>query len=148
MTKTQGQQQGFTLIELMIVIAIIGILLAIAVPNYQQYVLRSRLVDAHTQLSDQRTKMEQFFQDNRTYLKNGGGATECGRAMTASSYFTYTCTATPSTFLLTAESNTKLGAAKAYTYTINHSGVRATTNFAGVAKTNVSCWITSKDGKC
>jgi prepilin-type N-terminal cleavage/methylation domain-containing protein len=47
---------GFTLIELMIVVAVIGILLAIGVPNYQEYVLRSKLTDALSSLSQLRVR--------------------------------------------------------------------------------------------
>jgi type IV pilus assembly protein PilE len=61
------KQQGFTLIEIMIVVAIVAVLAAIAVPNYRDYVTRSRTVEATSGLADARVKMEQFFQDNRTY---------------------------------------------------------------------------------
>ena len=64
---------GFTLIEVMIVVAIIAILAAIAIPNYTAYVQRSRLTEATSKLSDLRTKMEVFFQDNRSYGTSGCG---------------------------------------------------------------------------
>src|SRR5262245_7477408 len=64
MVRKQG---GFTLIEVMIVVTIIAILAAVAIPNYSDYVTRGRVVEAIAGLGDARTKMEQFFQDNRTY---------------------------------------------------------------------------------
>ncbi len=56
---------GFTLIEVMITVAVIAILAAVALPNYIEYVTRSKLVEAKTNLSDMRTRLEQYFLDNR-----------------------------------------------------------------------------------
>ncbi|MFC4160656.1 type IV pilin protein [Chitinimonas lacunae] len=150
MTKPQSQQ-GFTLIELMIVVAIMGILLAIAIPNYQQYMLRSKLVESSTTLQDMRVQMEQYFQDNRTYVNAAG---QCGRTMPTApqvKYFTYACAAnaaTPNEYVITASSTTKLSkTAGDYVYTINHSNVRQTTKFGG-ATVNLNCWTTSKNASC
>lgn len=59
--------KGFTLIEVMIVVVIIGILSAIAYPNYSEYVRRGARADAMTLLLDAANKQEQFFVDNREY---------------------------------------------------------------------------------
>lgn len=59
--------KGFTLIEVMIVVVIIGILSAIAYPNYSEYVRRGARADAMTLLLDAANKQEQFFVDNRAY---------------------------------------------------------------------------------
>ncbi len=67
-----GPYRGFSLIELMVTVAIVAILAAIALPSYYEYITRSRLVDAHTRLGDLRIQMEKYFQDNRTYLSRRG----------------------------------------------------------------------------
>lgn len=59
--------KGFTLIELMIVVAIIAILSAIAVPNYQNYLVKSRRSAAEQYLMTLANKEEQYLLDNRTY---------------------------------------------------------------------------------
>ena len=58
---------GFTLIELMIVIAVVAILAAVALPAYGDYLRRGQLPEAFTNLADLRVKMEQYYQDNRSY---------------------------------------------------------------------------------
>src|SRR2546423_8505483 len=64
--------RGFTLIEVLIVVAIVGVLAAIALPNYSDYVKRGKIIEATQRLSEARVKMEQFFLDNRKYTGGCG----------------------------------------------------------------------------
>ena len=137
--------KGFTLVELMITVAIIGILSAIAIPAYGNYVVRGKLVEATGELANGRIRFEQFFQDNRTYL--GAEAAVCPAT---TKYFTYNCgTPTATTYTLTANSaaNQGLGAAGDYAYNINESNVKATTKFAG-AVNGSPCWIMKAGDSC
>ena len=64
----QKLQQGFTLIELMIVVAIIGILAALAVPAYQDYTIRSKVSEAASLASAARTAVDVYFSENGTLV--------------------------------------------------------------------------------
>lgn len=66
--RIDGASAGFTLIELMIAVAVIGILAAIAYPSYQQYVLRANRVDAQALLTETAQFMERYFTTNGTYV--------------------------------------------------------------------------------
>lgn len=64
---TRRPQAGFTLIELMIVIAVLAILAAIAYPNYQDHVRKANRADAKSMLSQVASRQEQFFLNNKSY---------------------------------------------------------------------------------
>ena len=72
MTK-QVKQSGFTLIELMIVVGIVGILMAVAYPAYQDQVRKTKRADAQAGLTELAQFMERFYTSNGRYV-NGGGA--------------------------------------------------------------------------
>ncbi len=79
-------QQGFTLIELMIVVAIVGILAAIAIPAYQDYVARSKVSEAMAALGACKTSVTEYVQVNAGSLPANIGAAGCTSA--ASQYVT------------------------------------------------------------
>ncbi|MDD2893423.1 MAG: type IV pilin protein [Halothiobacillaceae bacterium] len=140
------QQNGFTLIELMVVVVVIGILASVAIPAYQDYVIRGKLPEGTSGLADARVKMEQYFQDNLKYGDAGG--TTCPAAVaTSSTYFTYSCS-TPATDKYTITATGK-GALVGFVYTINESNIKKTTGLkAGWGSTPANCWITTKGGSC
>ena len=147
-------QRGFTLIEVLMVVTILGVLLVIAVPAYNDYTTRGKIVEAHSQLADLRVKMEQFYQDNRNYGTGGCGTTAGGVTtvtMPATKYFSYSCTlgAGGQTFALSALSKAPaLGAgAGDYTFTVNETNAKATTKFKGAAS-SLGCWIIKKGDAC
>ena len=98
-------QKGFTLIELLIVIAVIGILAAVALPSYSDYITRGKIPDATSGLASKRVKMEQFFQDNRTYLAVAPQTNDCDLDTTTSEYFNFSCPAAATATTYTRESD-------------------------------------------
>ena len=76
------RNNGFTLIELMVTVAIVAMLVAIAYPSYRNYVIRGQLTNATNGLSAVSANMERYFQDNRTYLAANGFTPPCATAAT------------------------------------------------------------------
>ena len=72
-TMKQNVQKGFTLIELMIVVAIIGILAAIAIPAYTDYTIKSRIAEGASLMGKSKTALEVYWSENGTLLAPGGG---------------------------------------------------------------------------
>jgi type IV pilus assembly protein PilE len=143
------QQLGFTLIEVMVVVVIVGILAAVALPAYNNYVMRGHIPDATSYLAAAQTRMEQWFQDQHSYL-NG---TVCGAATasdtTSSSYFDFTCTGTATTFTLTATGKSMMSG---FVYSVNESNIRSSSVASPAPSswvaTQSNCWITKQGGVC
>ncbi len=141
-------QEGFTLVELMVVVAIIAILASVAMPAYNDYVTRGKIPDATSTLATKRVQMEQYFQDNRKY---DGGPAACNADTTTSNNFDFSCATgepTATTYIIQAVGKNSMAG---FTYTIDQSNNRQTTSAptawqAGSMPT--SCWITKKGGAC
>lgn len=131
-----GNSHGFTLIELMIAVMIIGILTAIALPQYSEYILKGKLSEAMSLLSDLQVRQEQYYQDNRTYA-NGMAPRTAGEyftatsCVTASSGQTYVCSAN--------------APALGYTYALTEAGAKTTLQPGGAT---ASCWLRNGSGVC
>lgn len=161
------RQQGFTLIELMITIAIIAVLTAVALPSYTDYVTRSKLAEAYAHLSDLRVKMEQHYLDNRRYSSNAGGGT-CGipggNTPTAqgTKYFDFTCASANASgnptgdqeYTLTASGKASEGLS-GIAFSIDQGNMKRTTVTAatpmadkGYTAGTTACWIRKKPTQC
>jgi type IV pilus assembly protein PilE len=157
-------KKGFTLIELMITVAIVAVLAGIALPSYSDYVTRSKFAEATGNLADLRVKMEQYYADNRRYSTTAGGGT-CGipggNAPTAADarYFTYVCASTAPNgigdqqFVLTANGVPAQGL-NGISFTVDFANTKTTavtaaTDMANKGYTgNVGCWVRKKPSDC
>jgi type IV pilus assembly protein PilE len=137
-------QKGFSLIELMVAVVIVGILARIAFPAYTSYIIRGKIPEATSNLASKRVQLEQYYQDNRTYV----GAPACTGDTASSKFFTFSCgtTATATTYTVTA---TGTGTMAGFTYTIDQSNTKQTTAApTGWTPTSTTCWITKQGGAC
>lgn len=143
------RSRGFTLIELMIAVAIVAILAAIAIPSYSEYVRRGRITEAVSTLSGMRVKMEQFFQDNRTYVLACGIPGSSVAPLPTSTNFVYACpTLTGVAYTITATGNAG-SSLEGFQYTINQANAQSTVMTApSTWPSNAGCWVLKKDGSC
>lgn len=139
---------GFTLIEVMITVAIIGILSAIALPAYTDYIRRGRIPEATSILAATQVRLEQWFQDQKNYY--APSSTGCGIANPPDGkFFTFACVAGSggASYVLTA---TGYGAMTGFSYTVNQDGTQGSV-VSGVStawNATKACWIVNKGGAC
>ena len=142
--------KGFTLIEVMVVVAIIAILAAIALPAYSDYVKRANLVDGTNQLAAFRAQMEQYYQDARDYRDVGTAyKSPCGTTATPNintttlPNWTFACSGVSQTaYLITA---TGRGPVINFVFTINQNNTQATVSPSPWG-TATDHWIMKKGG--
>jgi type IV pilus assembly protein PilE len=124
------RNHGFTLIELMIVVVIVGILAAIAYPSYRNYILKGNRASAEAFLMDGAQRQQQYFLDNRAYAPDLGTlfGTTSAIPKEVSPYYQITVATAigpPPTFLLTAAPQGTQVANNEPTLTIDQAGTRA-----------------------
>lgn len=146
MNMANRVNSGFSLIEVLIVVAIIGILSAIAIPMYGDYVTRSKIQQATAGLGDARVKMEQFFLDNRTYV-GGAAPWACGTPQPTSRYFDFSCVSTANTYTVTASGKAGEGMG-GFAYTIDQSNTQTSTFTVTGWNNSATCWVTKKGETC
>jgi type IV pilus assembly protein PilE len=126
--------RGFTLIEIMIVIAIIGIVITIAAPSYTEYLKKGRRAEVVSLLSEQAQILERFYTRNNVYTGVTG-------LSAGNDFYTLTPTITDQTFVLTAtrKSGTSMATDKCGDFTLTNTGVRGMSN-ATTGLTTKDCW--------
>lgn len=140
--KQRMQAAGYTLVEIMITVVIVGILSAVAIPAYTDYVTRGRLTEAFTALGGAQASAEQFWANNRTYVGFDAATT----FPAATTNFTYALSgASTSAYTITATGQAK---AAGFVYTINQAGTKATTGSPTGWGTSTTCWVDRKGGAC
>lgn len=147
----QRKQQGFTLIELMIVVAIVGILAAIAVPAYQDYMTRAKVSEGVAAIDQARTAVADFytsqghFPGNTSLFTNNAGTAAASMTMNNAKYasaITYAY-ATPTTGTLTVAFKA-IGSAVPLNSTITWSGTGSTTTVAWTCAVTATGSIAAK----
>ena len=142
--------QGFTLIELMITVAIVAILAAIAYPNYRNYVIRGQLVDATQGLSAVYANMERYFQDNRSFQAVPPFTPPCTATAIVAGRFSITCTSADANHFIATAVGTAGTNVAGFTFTVDQDNTQQTTVAPPAPSSFLGCttaWVT-KTGGC
>lgn len=108
MIESKTKQRGFTLIELMIVIAIVGILASVALPAYQDYTVRAKLAEPMAFLAEAKTSMSEYFVANGTLPAS---ATAAGIRSTIGTAITSSLAVSSGNLIVTVTDDSSLGEA-------------------------------------
>jgi len=138
MSKPSTDVRGFSLIELVIVLLIIAILAAIAIPSYRQYVVRANRVDAQRSLMDLAARQERFFYSRNAYataLSDLGA----NSSVAGANYTIAPPSATSTAFTITASAvgSQQKSDQACQTLTITNTGVQGST---GTTSNDPKCW--------
>ena len=130
----RSSNRGFTLIEIMIVIAIIGIVMTIAAPSLTEYMNKGRRAEAAGLLSEQAQLLERFYSQKNAY-------TDATGLSAGNDYYSITPTLTDQAFLLTAvrKADSSMATDKCGDLTITNTGVLGMVN-AKSGLTSKDCW--------
>ena len=134
-TGRRADQVGFTLMELMIVVTVIGILAAIAYPSYTEYVRRSKRVDAQTELLEMAQFMERYYTENNSYVDAVLPVTESPKDAANKAYdIEFAAAPTASAYTLRAVPKNSMDGDGCGTLTLTSTGVK------GAGGTVSECW--------
>lgn len=134
------RQQGFTLIEMMIVLLIVAILAAVAIPSYRKYVVRSHRMDAQRALTELAARQERFLYSNNSYADSVSALG--GTSSMAGSYYTVSvdpasATTTTYTVVATAVGSQHDDDTQCQTLSLDQAGRQEST---GSTANDPKCW--------
>jgi len=130
LTRLGKKVSGFTLIEVMIVVAIVAILASIALPAYNEQMIKSRRTDVQRLLVSRAQDLERYFTANGRYVTAAGGNT-CGGGDAGNSFYTVATACTDTTFTITATPVTSGAQSADGTQTLTHTGARGGSENSG-----------------
>ena len=135
----RNPSHGFSLIELLIVVAIIGILAAIALPMYGTYVAESALKPVQVAMLETAQSLEQYAQDHNTYVGGCANLPAVANAQINCSLLSAT------SYNIQAQGT---GSLSGLIYTLDQAGARSTPSAPASWQSNATCWVAGPDGAC
>lgn len=131
-------ERGFTLIELMIVVAIVGILTSIAYPSYVSRIAKSRRADATAALMSAAQAMERYGSERATYVGATLGGSGIYPSTSSGGYYTLSLSSlTSTTYTITATATGGQASDKCGNFTYNQAGVKGV---SGAGANAAACW--------
>lgn len=147
-----GGTAGFTLVELLVAMAIVGIVSAFAYPAYRDHVTRGALTDAVTGLSTIAAQMERHYQDHRTYESVDDVGAPCRGAVEPRTFghFRVSCSAAPGALDATSYTLRSAGSGpmNGFVFTLDHRGMRTTHEAPSGWHTCGTRWILKRGESC
>ena len=156
--RSPARIAGFTLVKLMIVVAVVGVLTAIALPSYTSYIARAQRADARAQLLQVAQFMQRFYAANDRFDQDRAGTSvlsvmptnlkkspadsttamyQLNSAITSAGSYTITVTVSAYTLTMAPISGTRMANDGCGAFRVNSLGVRTIT---GTGKTRDECW--------